>query len=104
MCERNFCELFPGITKALKKLGEIDLGNGYVESNYCLSSFHVPNIEIIEWIASTFLACSPERDRFEILFSLRSFTWTIGILHNTTIPNFVSVTREKDDICGRNFF
>ena len=77
--------------------------NGFVESNYCLSSFHVLNIEIIEWIANTFLACSPKRDRFEILFSLRSFTWTFGILHNTTIPNFVSVTREKMTFVKANF-
>ena len=99
MCERNFCEFFPGKRKALNT-GRIALCNGYVESNNCLSSFHVLSIEIIEWIASTFLACGPKRDRFEILFSLRSFTWTIGILHNTTIPKFVCYQR-KDDICER---
>ena len=102
MCERNFCEFFPGKRKALNT-GRIALCNGYVESNNCLSSFHVLNIEIIEWIASTFLACSSKRDGFEILSSLRSFTWKIRILCNSRIPNFVSVIRKKFT-CAKGIF
>ena len=61
------------------------------------------NIEIIEWIASTFLAWNPSRDKFEVLLSLRSLTWVAGILRNTTISKKKSYYQGKDHMCERKF-
>lgn len=62
------------------------------------------NIEIIEWIASTFLAWNPSRDKFEVLLSLRSLTWVAGILRNTTISEKNSYNQGKDHMCERKFW
>ena len=68
-----------------------------------MSSFQILNIEIIEWIASTFLAWNPSRDRFEVLLSLRSLTWMAGILRNTTISKKKTYYQGKDHMCERKF-
>jgi hypothetical protein len=70
---------------------------GFVDSR--LSSFQILNIEIIEWIASTFLAWNPSRDRFEVLLSLRSLTWMAGILRSKK----KSITRGKITCVKGNF-